>query len=134
MVTTYKTTWHHHPEDHNQCLHSYENLKLKILTHYPQYTLTGFFEGRRPTLMVRDPELIKLIMVRDFEYFMDRATLRVTNSPYIENMLLNMKGQQWKNVRALLTPTFSSGKLKAMKKLVEQCGKQMETFLQNQSK
>jgi cytochrome P450 family 6 len=84
--------------------------------------------------MVRDPELIKLIMVRDFDHFVDRPTLRIRNSPYTENMLLNIKGQHWKNVRAILTPTFSSGKLKAMENLVEQCGQQLETFLQNESK
>jgi cytochrome P450 len=84
--------------------------------------------------MVRDPELIKLIMVRDFEHFVDRPTLRLRDSPYTENMLLTMKGQQWKNVRALLTPAFSSGKLKAMENLVEQCGQQLGTFLENESK
>jgi cytochrome P450 len=45
-----------------------------------------------------------------------------------------MKGKQWKNVRALLTPTFSSGKLKAMENLVEKCGQQLGTFLKNESK
>jgi cytochrome P450 len=73
-------------------------------------------------------------MVRDFQHFVDRPSLRIRSAPYIDNMLLNIKGQHWKNVRALLTPTFSSGKLKAMENLVEQCGQHMETFLQNESK
>lgn len=84
--------------------------------------------------MIRDPELIKLIMIRDFEHFVDRPTLALSSSPYFKNMLLNIKGQQWKNLRALMTPTFSSGKLKAMEILVEQCGQQLGTFLQNESK
>jgi cytochrome P450 family 9 len=84
--------------------------------------------------MVRDPELIKLITVRDFEYFVDHRAPRMGKTPYIKNTLLNLKGQKWKNVRTLLTPTFSSAKLKAMKNLVDQCGQQMETFLQNESK
>jgi cytochrome P450 len=49
-------------------------------------------------------------------------------------MLPNMSGQHWKNIRALLTPTFSSGKLKAMENLVQQCGQRMETFLEIESK
>lgn len=73
-------------------------------------------------------------MVRDFEHFMDRQTLGLSNSPYFNNMLINIKGQWWKNLRALMTPTFSSGKLKAMQILVEQCGQQLGTFLQNESK
>jgi cytochrome P450 len=71
-------------------------------------------------------------MVRDFQHFVDRPT--IISSLYMENMLINMKGQRWKSVRALLTPTFSSRKLKAMENLVEQCGKHMETFLQNECK
>jgi hypothetical protein len=32
LVTTYKTTWHHNPEDHNEHLQCFENLKsLKIV-------------------------------------------------------------------------------------------------------
>lgn len=73
-------------------------------------------------------------MVRDFQHFVDRPTVSIRGTPYMENMLLNMKGQHWKSVRALLTPAFSSGKLKVMETLVEQCGKQMGTFLQNESK
>jgi cytochrome P450 len=84
--------------------------------------------------MVLDPELIKHIMVRDFQHFVDHPTINLKGSPYLENMLINMKGQHWKSVRALLTPTFSSGKLKVMENLVEQCGKHMETFLQNECK
>jgi cytochrome P450 len=84
--------------------------------------------------MIRDPELIKLITVRDFEHFVDRPTLGFLTSPYFRNMLVNIKGQQWKNLRALMTPTFSSGKLKALETLVEQCGQQLGLFLQNESK
>ncbi|KAJ9576188.1 hypothetical protein L9F63_006921 [Diploptera punctata] len=68
-------------------------------------------------------------MVRDFQYFVDRPTLRTRNSAYLENNLLNLKGQHWKNVRALITPTFSSGKLKFMENMVDQCAVQMTQFL-----
>jgi cytochrome P450 len=84
--------------------------------------------------MIRDPELIKLVTVRDFEHFVDRRTLGFLTSPYFKNMLINIKGQQWKNLRALMTPTFSSGKLKVLEILVEQCGQQLGLFLQNESK
>jgi cytochrome P450 len=111
-------------------LSSLNNLLLSPVN-YLQYTVVGQFEGRQPRLIVLDPELIKQIMVRDFQHFVDRPTII---SPYMEKMLINLKGQDWKSVRALLTPSFSSAKLKAMENLVEQCGKHMETFLQNECK
>lgn len=35
----------------------------------------GYFDLRRPTLMVRDPELIKQIMVKDFASFTDNISV-----------------------------------------------------------
>ncbi|XP_026678357.1 cytochrome P450 9e2-like, partial [Diaphorina citri] len=88
----------------------------------------GLYEGRRPSLMLRDPELIKHVMVRDFEHFVDRPTFRLRSPAYTRNMLINLKGNEWKQVRQIMTPAFTSGKLKQMHSLVEQCGKQMEEY------
>lgn len=82
--------------------------------------------------MVRDPELIRLIMVRDFDHFVDRPTLRFRHRASVTNMLISLQGAQWKGVRATLTPTFTSGKIKAMSLLVKEVGKQMSTFLNNE--
>lgn len=112
---------------------SFHEFQRDLYRRFDGHKYAGIYEGRRPVLIIRDPELIKLIMVRDFEHFVDRPTLGLSNSPYLKNMLINIKGQRWKNLRALMTPTFSSGKLKAMEILVEQCGQQLGTFLQNES-
>ncbi|XP_069683724.1 cytochrome P450 9e2-like [Periplaneta americana] len=113
---------------------SFHEFQKRLYEGFEGHKYAGFYEGRRPTLMLRDPELIKSVMVRDFDSFVDRPTLRVRNSPYTEKMLLNIKGQHWKNVRSLLTPTFSSGKLKAMENLVDQCGQQLAAYLRTQTK
>lgn len=79
--------------------------------------------------MLRDPELIRLIMVRDFDHFVDRPVLRFRQRASVSNMLISLQGAQWKAVRATLTPTFTSGKIKAMSLLVMEVGKQMVTYL-----
>ncbi|KAI5711173.1 hypothetical protein M8J75_014791 [Diaphorina citri] len=56
----------------------------------------GLYEGRRPSLMLRDPELIKHVMVRDFEHFVDRPTFRLRSPAYTTNMLINLKEPQSK--------------------------------------
>jgi len=111
---------------------SFHENQRDVYMSFKGHKFAGLFEGRRPRLIVLDPELIKHIMVRDFQHFVDHPTISIRDTPYLEKMLINMKGQQWKSLRALLTPTFSSGKLKVMENLVEQCGKHMETFLQNE--
>lgn len=109
---------------------SFHEVHRDLYRSFDGYKFAGYYEGRRPVLMLRDAELIKNVMVRDFEHFVDRPSLRTRNPPYIQNMLLNLKGQHWKNVRALMTPAFSSGKLKFMENMVNQCGSQMTAFLQ----
>lgn len=51
----------------------------------------GIFEGRRPTLYIFDPELIKAITVRDFEHFVDRNTIDSREPRYLARSLLNLK-------------------------------------------
>ncbi|XP_066997652.1 cytochrome P450 9e2 isoform X2 [Anabrus simplex] len=108
---------------------SFHEFQLELYKKFHGYRYAGFFEGRRPSLMIRDPELIRYVLIRDFEHFTDRPTLRLRHSPYIENMLINLKGQRWKNVRAVLTPTFTTGKLRAMENLVLLCGEQLHDYL-----
>lgn len=68
-------------------------------------------------------------MVKDFDHFVDRPTFNFKDSPYVKNMLINLKGTEWKDVRHLMTPAFSSGKLKAMQSLICTVGEQMTDYL-----
>lgn len=46
--------------------------------------------------------------------------------------LVSLTGQRWKNMRSKLTPTFSSGKLKAMFSTIVDCGSSMQNYLEKQ--
>lgn len=35
----------------------------------------GFYQFRKPLIMVKDPDLLKTIMVKDFDHFTDRNPL-----------------------------------------------------------
>ncbi|KAJ9576187.1 hypothetical protein L9F63_006920, partial [Diploptera punctata] len=108
---------------------SFHDVQRDLYRSFEGHKFAGYYEGRRPVLMLRDPELIKYVLVRDFQHFVDRPTLKTKIPPYIRNNLLNLEGQHWKNVRALMTPTFSSKKLKFMENMVDQCAVQMTQFL-----
>ena len=43
------------------------------------------------------------------------------NEPVVDHMLLGLKGAVWKRVRSVMTPTFSSGKVKHTLGLVTDC-------------
>lgn len=74
----------------------------------------GIYLLFRPTLLVRDPVLLKRIFTTDFEHFTDRGLHYDEENDPIGAHLFAMPGKTWKELRAKLTPTFSSGKLKYM--------------------
>lgn len=74
----------------------------------------GMFGVTRPMLMVRDPELLRLIFIKDFNHFMDRGVYIDEKHDPLSGHLFAMNGEKWRNLRSKLTPAFTSGKLKAM--------------------
>jgi cytochrome P450 len=66
----------------------------------------------RNSLMVADAEALKDILVRDFHHFMDRREF--SKAPFVSKFLTRMQGQEWKQTRSIMSPTFTSGKMKAM--------------------
>lgn len=95
--------------------------------------LLGFYIFHKPCLLVRDPEFIKQVMIRDFEYFSDRhfAGSQQKDSIGMKN-LFGLKNPAWKYVRSKITPTLTRGKLKQMLPLMMQTGKPMMEFLESQ--
>uniref|UniRef100_A0A1B0CII4 Cytochrome n=1 Tax=Lutzomyia longipalpis TaxID=7200 RepID=A0A1B0CII4_LUTLO len=91
--------------------------------------LLGLYATTKPALMVRDPELLRLILIRDFQYFHDRGVYVNEDSDPLSGHLFSLNGGKWKNLRAKLTPTFTSGRLKAMFQTFLDCGNSLEAHL-----
>uniref|UniRef100_A0AAT9UTL7 Cytochrome P450 6PZ32 n=1 Tax=Maconellicoccus hirsutus TaxID=177089 RepID=A0AAT9UTL7_MACHI len=89
----------------------------------------GYFLFNRSFLMIRDPDLIRHIMVKDFKYFHDRSIPINPKIDRIGHNLLTMKGDEWKTLRVKLTSTFTSGKMKLMFPLVQECGNKLTQVL-----
>ncbi|XP_055898064.1 cytochrome P450 3A24-like [Biomphalaria glabrata] len=80
---------------------------------YKDKKVYGWYDSRRPVMVVRDLDMVKDIFVKNFSSFVDRYTLFDVDPPFRDN-LLNLKGEHWKHVRNIVTPTFSSGRIKKM--------------------
>ncbi|XP_047493181.1 cytochrome P450 3A24-like [Penaeus chinensis] len=82
--------------------------------------LCGYYSFHEPMLLVGDPELIRHIYVKDFDHFMDRRILNLPSKKDIilANMLTMKTGEEWKKLRAIMSPTFTSGRMKGMFPLV----------------
>jgi hypothetical protein len=90
----------------------------------------GIFSFDKPSLLIRDPELVKNILVKDAQYFVDRTiSLNEKLDPLFSRGLFAIKGQRWRYLRTSLTPVFTSGKMKMMFYLVDTCGKELADCL-----
>lgn len=79
-----------------------------------------YYLGKAPVIVVGEPELIKNILVKDFHIFPQR---RVNDSshPIMKKNLAVIDGDDWKRVRSITSPTFTSSKMKLMYPLMEDC-------------
>ncbi|XP_073499037.1 cytochrome P450 3A8-like [Phyllobates terribilis] len=81
----------------------------------------GFYDGRQPVLGVMDPAIIKFILVKEcYTIFTNRRNFGL-NGP-LESAVSNAVDDQWKRIRTVLSPTFTSGKLKQMFPIIKQYG------------
>ncbi|XP_074014335.1 cytochrome P450 3A12-like [Numenius arquata] len=73
----------------------------------------GIFDGRQPVLAVLDPVLIKNILVKEcYSIFTNRRNFGLNG--ILESAVSVAEDEKWKRIRTVLSPTFTSGKLKEM--------------------
>lgn len=94
-----------------------------------QGPLGGIFLFCKPVVLVTDPNVLRYILIKDFEYFHDRATFSDDQRDPLWSNLFSMEGERWKRLRAKLTPTFSSGKIKNMFGRVETVADEMQQYI-----
>jgi hypothetical protein len=65
----------------------------------------GLYQLMEPVLLIRDPELIKMVTVRDFEHFVDHQ-VQITEDaePLFGKALFNLGGEQHVAYTVLLLP------------------------------
>lgn len=105
------------------------DVSQNICRAYPNEPYIGTFYGSDPALLVQDPELIKLVLTKDFYYFSSREVSKYTHNEIITQNLFFTYGDRWKVIRQSMTPIFTSAKMKNMFYLVENCCHDFEKLL-----
>ncbi|XP_054740137.1 cytochrome P450 6a22-like [Anastrepha obliqua] len=74
----------------------------------------GFFMVFRPVALILDIELVKNILIKDFNNFRDRGLFHNEKNDPLTAHLFALDGAKWRNLRQKLSSTFTSGKMKYM--------------------
>ncbi|CAG5032386.1 unnamed protein product [Parnassius apollo] len=102
------------------------NRLTELYQTYPDDAFVGFYELMNPLLIIKDPDLLRKITVKDFEHFVNRRGLgEDLQDPLFGRSLLILKGEEWKAMRSTLSPAFTSSKIRLMVPLMVEVGDQM---------
>ncbi|XP_063833382.1 cytochrome P450 6B7-like [Ostrinia nubilalis] len=101
----------------------------EICRAFPNEPYIGTFYGSDPALLVQDPDILKLVMTKDFYYFNSREVSKYTHNEVSTQNLFFTYGDRWKVMRQNMTPIFTTAKMKNMFYLVENCCYTLENLL-----
>lgn len=101
----------------------YDGLNF-LYNKFPNAKYYGMMILHTPLLLVRDPDLIKEICVKNFENFVDRRSFMTEEmDPVYGKNVFSLKGDRWKKMRNTLSPAYTAAKMKLMFELVEKCAR-----------
>lgn len=116
----------------------------------------GAFDFAKPVFVLRDPELIKSVTIKvhqlilklkfrlimkifffskNFDCFEDRLDfLDASFDPLFGGNLFSLHGDKWREIRNLLTPAFTSSKIKGMYELMVHCAENFTSHLEDKAR
>lgn len=94
--------------------------RQEYMMRFSTFRYYGSYQFLRPSLFVRDLDLIKRITVKDFDHFPDHFNFVSEKAdPLVGLNLFNLRGEKWKDMRSTLSPAFTSAKMRAMYTLIQ---------------
>ncbi|PSN34610.1 putative cytochrome P450 6a14 [Blattella germanica] len=108
------------------------NPQLEVLKFYSEFEgvkVIGLYRFSKPALMLKDPDVIKEVLVKDFDHFYGRGIQINEKYEPLQGHLFALSGPKWRNLRMKLTPTFTSGKMKMMFPNLVETGKELTAYL-----
>lgn len=103
---------------------------IELCKTYKNEPYIGIFIRSTPILVLKDPQLIKSVLIKDFSYFPQRHLSVTEKVEPLSQHLFHLEADKWKPLRNKLTPAFTSGKLKEMFPLIKECANHLEQYLE----
>lgn len=92
--------------------------------------IVGVYASMRPMLVVRDLELIRRVLNKDFHSFTNRGLVFNEKVDQLTINLFLMPYDDWRRMRTHVTPAFTPGKLKAMFSTLSDCALPLHQYLE----
>lgn len=122
------------PSGHLDSRMAYMNFGLMAIDLYKKLKSKGDYVGlyflNKPVLFVLTPEFAKTVLVRDFQYFVNRGVYFNKEDDPLSANLFFIENHDWRRLRYKMTSSFSSGKIKNMFPTIYDVADEMVQHLQ----
>ncbi|GBP66250.1 Cytochrome P450 6B7 [Eumeta japonica] len=105
-------------------------LTRDLYNKFPDAPAVGTFSFFTPTLVLRDPQNIEVVMTGDFSTFNDRGIDVDGHVDKLADNVTFMNGIRWKLTRQKMTPLFTAAKLRNMYYIMDKSGRDFVDYLQ----
>lgn len=103
----------------------------EIYNDFPDEKVVGIYSMTSPALLIRDLEIVKQILVKDFNCFSERGL--IISKEKLGDSLFHCNSNTWRVLRGKLTPYFSSIKLKSSFGTLSECGDRFIEYIEGVS-
>jgi cytochrome P450 family 6 len=109
---------------------NFQQLVNEFYEDFDGHKFGGIYSFAAPLLLLRDPEIIKNVLVKDFDEFHSRGNVINEEKEPLQGHLVSLSGSKWRNLRTKLSPTFTSGKMRTMFPTLVDCGRELRLCLE----
>ncbi|KAK5640778.1 hypothetical protein RI129_009325 [Pyrocoelia pectoralis] len=104
-----------------------------IYRNFPDVSYVGFYRFGQPGLVLRDPQLIRDVLNKDFNSFYSN-TLVVSEEidPLTARNTFVLNGDKWKIAKNQIAPCFTAKKIREMHVLVQKAASRLVNYLEDE--
>ncbi|ETN66430.1 cytochrome P450 [Anopheles darlingi] len=95
-----------------------------------QSPVAGLYFLINPVLLILDLDVVKQVLVKDFNSFHDRGMYVNERDDPMSGHLFSIGGERWRYLRNKLSPTFTSGKIKQMFGTIQEIGDEIQATVE----
>lgn len=99
--------------------------------------MVGYYAGRKPHLLVTDPQATTEILVKNFTHFYDNEVsdmVSSTSDPILSRNPFFRKSDGWKTARKQLVPGLSTNRVKTFYPIIRSVCKRLTSYIELQCK
>lgn len=101
----------------------------RIYNEYKNEPMIGIFSKNNPALVIKNPDLIKTVLIKDFHKFANRGLFPVNSREPLSQNLFGLEVERWRPLRIHFSPIFTTNKLKGLCSLILECSEQLEKYM-----